>query len=395
MVAKDDAHQHHQTMMSKLRDKGIFHSSDVEAAFAATPRHLFLPDTSLDVVYSDRAIGLKSDSGGLLISSSSQPTMMAIMLAQLQLKSGDNVLEIGTATGYNAAIMAHLVGDDGRVTSVEIEGDLARQAQRNLQTAQVSGVTVVHGDGAQGYAPRASYDHILATVGIWDVPPAWLNQLKPRGTLVAPLILNGIQVSASFRAQPDGTYLSHDNRPCSFVYMRGQNATPNFRRQVGSTSLYILSDEVEKVDTAALYLLLSDDHEINHLDTRLDTHAFWYGFQLYMMLNEIPDYVFALFSVIEGQKAHGVEGNGIALFSRGSAALINYGERGIAHCFAGADAFLEVQRLLDEWNASGQPHQDRLRVRLIPSAHDKPAITTGRLFERRHHYIHVWMETDD
>jgi len=379
-------------MLASMRKEGALATPGVEAAFTAVPRHLFLPNVSIEEVYTDKAIGIQHDEHGLLTSSSSQPTMMAIMLNQLQLKSGDNVLEIGTATGYNAAIMKYIVGETGTVTSIEIDAELAKQAQANLQHSQIKAVHVVHADGALGYAPRASYDHIVASVGVWDIPSAWISQLKPKGSLVVPIVVDGIQISATFTLQADGTALSTDNRPCAFVYLRGQHAGPNFRRQVASSALYILADEVDKIDTVALHLLLSDDQEYCQLTPNIKLNEFWFGYQIYLMLNEPEGYIFLVYSMADGQKAYGLEGRGVALFAKGAASFVDYNEKGVVHCFAGSDAFMELQRLLDEWITLGKPSMDALRMRLIPKDMPKPSIEKGKLYERRDHYLHVWLE---
>ena len=93
--------------------------------------------------------------------------MMAIMLQQLGLGAGMNVLEIGTASGYNAALIKHVLGEHGHVTSLEIDRDLAEQARENLYSAGYSDVPVVNRDGVSGYEPRAQYDRIIATAGVW------------------------------------------------------------------------------------------------------------------------------------------------------------------------------------------------------------------------------------
>lgn len=381
-------------MLASMRKEGALATPGVETAFAAIPRHLFLSGLPLEEVYSDKAIGIQHDEKGLLTSSSSQPTMMAIMLNQLQLKSGDNVLEIGTATGYNAAIMKHIVGDSGHITTIEIDGDLAKQAQENLRRSNIIEVHVVHADGAQGYAPRAAYDHIVSTVGVWDIPKAWLRQLKSNGSLVVPVVIDGIQVSATFVSQADGTALSLDNRPCAFVYLRGQSAGPSFRKQIASSSLFILADRVNEIDTVALHLLLSDDQEYCQLEPALSPTDYWYGYQLYLMLNEPEGYIFLVYAVLEGQQAYGLEDRGIALFAKGSASFAAYHEKGIVHCFAGSNALMELQRLLDEWVALGKPSFHDLRLQLVPKDLPLPDIQKGKLYERRDHYLHVWLETE-
>lgn len=385
----------HLALLDKLKKAGRFTNPRIEAAFREVPRHVFLPGVPVEKAYADEAVPIKTDENGLVVSSASQPTMMAIMFDQLNLQPGDNVLEIGTATGYNAALMRDMVGEEGRVTTIELDKDLALQARKNLQAALVSGVQVVEADGILGYAPRAAYDAIVVTAGIWDVPLTWKRQLKQEGRIVAPIWLNGIQVSARFDLQPDGTFLSTDNRPCAFVYLRGEAAGPDMRRRVGSTSLYLISDGTTKLDTVALHTLLSDDHEYCLLDSLLAEADLWYGFQLYLMLNEPPDMVFALFAVIEGQQAYGLEGRGLTLLAPASAVFLPYATSGQAHCYAGSDAFLELQSLIDNWTALGHPDTKQLRVRLIPKNQGKPQVEVGKVYPRRDHYLHVWMETDE
>ena len=104
---------------SGIRDERI------AAALRDVPRHLFLPHLPAESAYRDDAIVTKRDADGQPISSSSQPAIMAIMLDQLDLAPGQRVLEIGAGTGYNAALMQHIVGPSGTVVSVDIDADLA------------------------------------------------------------------------------------------------------------------------------------------------------------------------------------------------------------------------------------------------------------------------------
>jgi len=106
-----DIRQLQHALVDKLVKEERLTNPAVETAFRTVPRHLFLPDTDIEVVYQDDAIATKHDELGVAISSSSQPAIMAIMLEQLELQPGQNVLEIGAGTGYNAALMGHLVGE--------------------------------------------------------------------------------------------------------------------------------------------------------------------------------------------------------------------------------------------------------------------------------------------
>ncbi len=214
-----------QALADHLKQIGVIQSALVEAAFRAVPRHLFLPGVPLDQVYEDQHIPIKYESG-VSISASSQPTIMAMMLEQLALASGQRVLEIGAGTGYNAALMAHIVGATGQVITLDVDEDLVVQARTNLAVAGFEHVMVVCGDGAFGYPSSAPYDRIILTVGAWDILPAWRDQLAPDGRLVLPLtILPGQQVSVAFEPRDD--YLqSVSAMPCGFMPLRGPFAHP-------------------------------------------------------------------------------------------------------------------------------------------------------------------------
>lgn len=388
----DKTRQLRSQMISAMWKEGTVPAPKLRDAFLEIPRHLFLPSVPIEKAYEDVSVPLKTNTSGVVTASASQPTMMAIMLDQLHLKAGDNVLEIGTASGYNAAIMQYLVGDSGRVTSVEIDKDLADAAERNLIRANMGQVKIVHADGASGYAPRAAYDRILATVGVWDIPPMWVKQLKDNGRIVAPIWIDGVQMSACFTKQPDGTLLSTDNRGCAFVYMQGVDAMPDVRRQVASSALTIISDAVDAIDTVRLHTLLSDDSGICNLDSRLSPRQYWDGFQLYLMLNIPPNTHFVLYAVHEDRQAYGLEKRGMALIMPTAAAFVPYHQIGVCYCFGGSDAFMHMQESLDAWDANGRPNAHLLRLRLTPKTQPKPTITQGKLYERRHHYLHAWLE---
>ncbi|QQQ76134.1 methyltransferase domain-containing protein [Saccharothrix sp. 6-C] len=119
---------------------------------------------------------------GVPTSSSSMPTIMAIMLEALAVAPGDRVLEIGTGTGYNAALLCHVLGD-ARVTSIDVDEGVLRRAEARLAAAGHH-PTCVRGDGERGHAPRAPYDRVLGTCAVSRVPAAWLEQTAPGGVIV-------------------------------------------------------------------------------------------------------------------------------------------------------------------------------------------------------------------
>ncbi len=288
--------------------------------------------------------------------------------------------------------MQQIVGSEGRVTTVEIDMEIARQAERNLFRAKSTSVLVINDDGAKGYAPRAAYDRIICTAAVWDIPPTWVRQLKPNGLLVTPILLDGLQVSTAFRLGADGTLVSEQNLPCWFVYLRGISEGPQVMKRVGTTGLSLIGDHIGDIDSAALHTLFGVDHEVCHLSQPLESREMYYGFMPYVMLHEPSADVFALFSVMEKQKAYGLEGRGFCLITPGGASLVPFDGLGEAHCFSGVDAFMDLESLLTAWMDAGKPTLDQLRLRLIPQAVEAPLVERGKVYHRRHHHLAAWLE---
>lgn len=387
MAANDER----TALVKSLKEKGELTDSRMEAAFLSVPRHEFLPDMPLDKVYVDEALPVKRDTDGSVISSSSQPLMMAMMLRQLELQPGHNVLEIGTGTGYNAAIIQHMVGDEGNVTTLELDLDLVQQAQDTLQRLSLGRIRVVHADAAGGYAPRAAYDRIIATAGVWDIPKAWVQQLKPQGIIVAPIWLDAMQVSAALRLEAGGTLYSESNLPCGFIRLRGTGAGPVVTQRVGSSSLVLTSNEVPSLDSAALHTLLSDDVERALLDVRLSSGDYFHGFLPYFVLNLPPGFTFAFYQLGTNQQEYGIaSGTGIALMRTGSACFMSFDKHGEAFSFGAPDAFMAFQQSLQAWDAAGRPDWRALRLRLYPIHQPPPTMTMGRLYPRQDHTLYAW-----
>jgi protein-L-isoaspartate(D-aspartate) O-methyltransferase len=156
-------------MVDQLCGRRGVRTVPVEAAMRAVPRHLFVPDATVERAYADEAVVTHRDAEGVAVSSASAPGVVAGMLEQLDVQPGHRVLEIGAGTGYNAALLAHLAGPAGEVTTVDIDPDVARGARKGLADAGYKDVSVICGDGEFGYPGHAPYDRTIITAGaIWS-----------------------------------------------------------------------------------------------------------------------------------------------------------------------------------------------------------------------------------
>lgn len=211
-------------------------------AFEQVPRHRFLPGQPIAAAYVNDAVVVQErfaeiTGGGRLAlptASASQPGVMAAMLRMLDAHSGMRVLEVGTGTGYNAALLCHRLGD-GSVTSVEIDPQLVETARTALAGLGFHPSLVV-GDGYHGVPQSAPYDAILATCAVNHIPPAWIDQLAGQGRIVAPLAGGAayafIIVSKTADDEVTGRFGYY---PAAFMPLRDQldNPLPPGRRRLG------------------------------------------------------------------------------------------------------------------------------------------------------------------
>ncbi|MEU9120575.1 methyltransferase, FxLD system [Streptomyces sp. NPDC048506] len=207
-------------VVDKLKEDGTIVSPSVEAAMRKVPRHLAVPEASLDDAYSTyNAVVTQEDEHGNHTSSVSAPQIQAMQLEQADIRPGDDVLEIGT-NGPNAAYIAELTGSTGQVTTVDIDPTPAARAQQFLDATGYTNVRVVVADGESGAPDHAPYDAIIVTAGAWDIPPAWTEQLKDGGRLVLPLRINGLTRTYGFVRQGDHL-VATSAHVCGFVSVQG------------------------------------------------------------------------------------------------------------------------------------------------------------------------------
>lgn len=201
---------------------GIISLAGVEAAFRAVPRHVFAPGVPLEEAYARSIVVVKRNEHGTPISTVSAPEIQATMLEQAEIGAGMRVLEIGSG-GFNAALIAEIVGRSGQVTTVDIDPDVTDRAAAFLDEAGYSRVNVVLADADAGVAEFAPYDRILVTAGAWDIPPAWTQQLAEGGRVVVPLRMRGVTRSLALEMAGDHL-VTRSAEICGFVKMQGTGA---------------------------------------------------------------------------------------------------------------------------------------------------------------------------
>lgn len=374
----------HQELVDYLLQQKHIVSPAVADAFRAVPRHLFLPDFPLEEVYRDQAITTKIVDGQF-VSSSSQPTMMAIMLEQLQLEPGQRVLEIGAGTGYNAALMAHIVGETGQVVTVDIDADIVESARANLLHAGYERVQVLCTDGAFGYADAAPYDRIILTVQTGDIAPAWRKQLAPGGRLLLPLSLRGPQVSVAFVHEHDHL-TSISLKSCGFVGLRGTLAEPHLFYQLGPRKgIFALQlGEPAMIETQKIYDWLLHPYQDVKTPIIASGQDIFYGISFWLALHDPGFCTLFAYGAQASQSAIpalitlpvpsptqstiGVLGeHAISVLLRDPAASKFVPSALFIRTFGPDETLAErMQELLLTWETAGRPDERRLSIKAYP-----------------------------
>lgn len=191
-------------------------SPNILQAMSQVPRHEFVPRQQQWRSYEDSALAIGS---GQTIS---QPFIVALMTQLLEPRLQDVMLEIGTGSGYQAAVLSRLVA---RVYSVEIIEELAREARETLRRLGCDNVEVRHGDGHAGWPEHAPYDGIIVTAAASYIPQALLDQLKPGRRLIIPLGDDfGFQQLTVVQKNTDGAVERQAVLPVAFVPFTGEEA---------------------------------------------------------------------------------------------------------------------------------------------------------------------------
>lgn len=211
-----EEHEREWMVREQLRGREIRDLLVLEA-MGRVPRHLFVPEALRERAYEDRAHPIGNEQ------TISQPLMVATMTQLLQLRGDERVLEIGTGSGYQAAILAEIAAE---VISIERHPNLAERARGLLEYLGYRNIRIITGDGTLGYPPLAPFDRILVTAAAPRVPPSLLNQLVPGGCMVIPVGRPDVQVLQRILKHSDGRIETENHGECVFVPLLGEEGWP-------------------------------------------------------------------------------------------------------------------------------------------------------------------------
>ena len=215
-------------LLERLKAMGFLRSEKVYRAMLRVPREEFVPPPYRDLAYEDRPLPIGY---GQTISA---PSIVAYMTELLDPDKGMKVLEVGTGSGYQAAVLAEIVAPSdeprsewGHVYSIERIPELAEYARRNLEkTGYADRVTVIVGDGSKGYPPEAPYDRIMVTAAAPRIPRSLEEQLAPGGRMVIPVGDSWDQTLILVVKTRDGRIIREPRLPVLFVPLIGEEGWP-------------------------------------------------------------------------------------------------------------------------------------------------------------------------
>ncbi len=177
----EDLKEKKERLIRELQDCGLLKGKKILDAFRKVPRENFILPGQRDYAYANEPLPILK---GQTIS---QPLTVVAMTEALDLKEGQKILEVGSGSGYQAALLAELAGRNGKVITIEIIPELAGFAEKNLRRDGYTNAEVIPGDGSKGYAEEAPYDRIMVTASATRIPQKLVEQLKEGGRMVIPV----------------------------------------------------------------------------------------------------------------------------------------------------------------------------------------------------------------
>jgi protein-L-isoaspartate(D-aspartate) O-methyltransferase len=204
-----------KNLITKLKNEGYIKSKNIELAFQKTPRENFIRKKDHHSAYDDNPLSIGFNQ------TISAPHMVAIICEELNLKKDQKILEIGSGSGYHAAIVSNIIGKKGKIFSIERIPALADFAKKNIRKTGIDNVEIIQGDGSLGLIKESPYDRIYITCAAPNIPKNLIKQLKDPGKLIVPVgkifcILKSLEKS-------NGREIISNLGNCAFVPMIGKN----------------------------------------------------------------------------------------------------------------------------------------------------------------------------
>jgi protein-L-isoaspartate(D-aspartate) O-methyltransferase len=357
-------------MVRTLEAFGAIRSAAVKRAFLAVPRELFVPEVAardgVEAVYRvEAALVTRTDRRGIAVSSSSAPSIMAPMLEALDVEPGMRILEVGAGTGYNAALLSLVVGATGRITTIDIDPDIARTARAALKAGGYRG-RVFAGDGRAGWPRSAPFDRVIVSASSPGIPLAWRDQLVDGGLLELPLGLGGDlanQVVATFRRRGDvlvsttvlaGGFmgLRDTARGDSPAWAESMLSAGGMTRGTPHQFVQLTGDALSSVSTRRQRELLATMLEPSRVIARRIRPADADGFALFVSLRAGRHRVRYATPPCFGVGVFSPRDPSVACVVRA------VGGPPTIEAWGGTDAERRLRELLDEWRSLGRPCLD-------------------------------------
>lgn len=176
-----DLEAENEKLIEHIKNIGYLKSKQLEDALRKIPRHLFVPETIKHLAYRDTPLSIGYNQ------TISQPSTVVAMTEALDVKMNQKILEVGTGSGWQGAILSYLVGEKGFVYTIEVIKELAEFAKKNIKKLKIKNVEIFVKDGSLGLKEKAPFDRIIVTAAAPEVPKPYLEQLKVDGVIVIPV----------------------------------------------------------------------------------------------------------------------------------------------------------------------------------------------------------------
>lgn len=362
-----DLSRHVEHMINELKTQGAIRTSGVETAFRRVPRHMlvedfYLPGESpqlikhdpsnprpedLDLIYSNQSLVTRF-AGTKASSSTSEPLLMAWMLEWLKLSAGLKVLEIGSGTGYNAALISELVGDQLLVVSTDIQEDLVEKTRKLLAGAGYPNIILVAQDGFYGIPDKGPYDRIVATVGCTDLSPHWTNQITSSGFILLPLTHGGWTPLVKVWQEENrlkGKVIGFS----SFMLIQGYTAEGQPWQYHSRTPF-----PLEKAQELPFFR----DIQTEHTPRKLMWSAFPVGFYYFLAMRD-------------SRAFWSFKPRGYGLYDHQHGAILISPQKGCVLLAGSRELYEELQGLYEEWSNIGKPTPFDYQMMFVPLSNEE------------------------